>query len=245
VTVPISQNSVPARIVVAPHDQLTFVSIDSARVHRLSCPSLPGFDTQDLYPEGFPSDKPVRHEFTYDLNGAPEGEYTYGDDYLRQVRGVIVVVNYDNPWNLHPGYPGGPRADIGPTRIIAARVAPTRNNPVANTITPASVTDVLVEVMLSGVGNATLVAKLSAADFAVGPSCADPTMPGGVRVVDASVNPVEQFAIDASSLPDGSLQFELIFNELTYIVPGPVLKQTVGAAFPPNAMKNIVNINLS
>jgi len=193
-----------------------------------------------LYPSSFPSDKPLPRDFEYKLNGVAEGEYLYFDEYTRTMRGSIVVVAYDNPWDTHPGSPGA----SGPTRIVAARVAASRLNPDLNTVTPASVARVRVEVVLAGRGAASLAAKLRAPNgSAVGPRCDGDAGAAAPRTVDASLRRVELFEIDASSLPDGSLSFELSLNGETYIVPGPVKKE---ANVPPpiGQSKTIINVQL-
>jgi plastocyanin len=43
---PIGQNSLPARVIVAPHDTLHFINADDKRVHRISARDLPGFDSR-------------------------------------------------------------------------------------------------------------------------------------------------------------------------------------------------------
>lgn len=266
VTVTIGAAALPERLIVAPFDTLHFVNIDDTRVHRISARDLAGFDSRteektiiffsffffflilcvfvvasgDLYPSSFPSDKALPRDFVYHLNGAAEGEYLYFDEYTRTLRGSIVVVAYDNPWDTHPGSPG----PSGPTRIVAARVPASRANPLLNSITPASVTRVVVEVHLVGRGPATLSAKLRApGGSAVGPRCDESGAAAAPRDVDGSVRRVESFEIDASSLPDGALAFELVLNGETYIVPGPVQKEANVAA-PVGEAKTIINIQL-
>jgi hypothetical protein len=194
-----------------------------------------------LYPASFPSEKPLPRDFVYTLKGVAEGEYLYFDEYTRTMRGSIVVVAYDNPWFTHPGGAGVVAA--GPTRIVGARVAPTRQNPTANQITPASVTAVRVEVALAGTGAAKLGAKLRSGNLLAGPACAAGES-STVRDVDGGKQRLEVFEIDASSLADGQLSFELELDGETYIVPGPVTKRTAVQSFA-NEHKSVVNVNLS
>jgi hypothetical protein len=65
-----------------------------------------------------------------------------------------------------------------------------------------------------------------------------------VRDVDGSKQRVEVFEIDASSLADGQLSFELLLDGETYVVPGPVTKRTAVASVA-GEHKSVVNINLS
>ena len=148
-------------------------------------------------------------------------------------------VDYGCPWDEHPGF-SGPLSTAGPTRIIGARVKPTLKN-AANEITPASVEAVQVEVALAGAGPATLKAALKSETFSVGATCND----AAGRDVNAFENDVEVFEIDARSLPDGELSFEIQLNGDTYLVPGPVIKNVNGISFPDTPAKKIVNIVLS
>eukprot|EP01108_Squamamoeba_japonica_P001999 TRINITY_DN190_c0_g1_i2.p2 TRINITY_DN190_c0_g1~~TRINITY_DN190_c0_g1_i2.p2 ORF type:complete len:278 (-),score=137.09 TRINITY_DN190_c0_g1_i2:85-873(-) len=242
VTVAIGTNELPKRLVVSPRDTLHFVNIDADRVHRISARKLPGFDSHDLYPASYPASAGVRErDFRYSLNGVAPGEYRYFDEYTRSMSGTIVVVEYGCPWDNHPSY-NGPPANAGPTRVIGARVAPTRNN-AANEITPASQHAVVVEVALVGAGSASLKAFLRSDTTVVGGECNSDE--GGVRDVDGALNDVESFVIDARSLPDGELMFELQIDDELYHVAGPVVKKTAGLAFDASAVKSIVNINLS
>jgi plastocyanin len=79
ITIPIGADSIPSTIIVQPGDAITFINIDFSAVHRLSAPFLPGFNTQDLYPEQFRANTPQLSKFTYviPLNTTP-GTYQYG-----------------------------------------------------------------------------------------------------------------------------------------------------------------------
>ena len=63
--------------------------------------------------------------------------------------------------------------------------------------------------------------------------------------VDASENDVARFTVDARSLPDGELMFEIEVDGEVYHVAGPVTKRANNIAFDSSASKKIVNVVLS
>ena len=222
----------PGTIIAKRGDEITIINIDNQRVHRIHAPNLAGFDTGDLYPASYRSEKKHPYKFTYSLKDAQLGSYYYRDDYNKYLSGKIIIEDYP-PWENHPGYTGAKPSE-GPTRIVAARVPATRLNKL-NEITPASVEKVTVEVWLGGGGSATLNAGLRDSTNSVKATCDQ-------RTVDGHLKQVETFEVDARSLPDGELNFEIELNGEIYHVPGPVLKTTDGATFPAAPAKKVINV---
>ena len=157
----------------------------------------------DLYPLNYGhSETTHAHKFTYSLKDTPLGTYFYGDAY-NKLGGKLVVESWP-PWERHPGYAGGADGG-GETRLAGARVPASRLN-AENEITPASVSRVAVEVWLVGAGEKSISVALRS-DATT--SNVVRSTPCETRAVDGSKRRTETFVVDANSLPDGNLSFEI------------------------------------